>query len=101
VAGLIWSPRAISDLDNICEYIARDSEYYARLFAERVMAAVEAIPVFPKAGRVVPEFQQENLREKILQNYRIVYRVKPDVIEIVAIVHGARLMPDIGLTESG
>jgi toxin ParE1/3/4 len=95
VAELIWSPRAISDLDDICEYIARDSEYYAQLFAQKVIDAVETIPAFPKAGRVVPEFQQEDLRERIFQNYRIVYRVKPDVIEIVTIVHGARLMPDV------
>lgn len=50
------------------------------------------IPTFPKAGRVVPEYNQENIRERIFQNYRIVYRLKPEMIEIVAVVHSVRLL---------
>jgi len=53
---------------------------------------VKDIPLFPKAGRIVPEYQDENLREKIFQNYRIVYRIKGDFIEIVIISHSARLL---------
>ncbi|MCJ7649261.1 MAG: type II toxin-antitoxin system RelE/ParE family toxin [Candidatus Lokiarchaeota archaeon] len=34
----------------------------------------------------------ENLREIIYQNYRIVYRVKSENVEIVTIVHCARLL---------
>ena len=90
-----WSPRAASNLEEICDYIAKDSEYYARLFARRVMAIVKTIPQFPKAGRVVPEYRDENLREKIYQNCRIVYRLKDDSVEIVAICRGAKLLEDI------
>ena len=92
---LIWSPRAINDLEEICRYIERDSEHYARLLAQRVLALVEAIAQFPRAGRIVPEYRREDLRERIFQNYRIVYRIKPDAVEIVAIVHAARLLPEI------
>jgi len=46
-------------------------------------------------GRVVPEYQQENLRERIYQNYRIVYRVQPEAVEMVAIVHGVRLLGEV------
>ena len=73
----------------------KDTEHYARLFALRVIALIETIPNFPKAGRIVPEYQRDSLREIIFQNYRIVYRISHEVIEIVAIVHGARLLPDI------
>ena len=90
VTVIRWSPRAASDLEDICEYIAQDSDYYARIFAQRVMKAVEAIPDFPRSGRMVPEYQKENIREKIIQNYRIVYRLHQDAVEIVAIVHSAR-----------
>lgn len=93
MAKLIWSPRAITDLEEICKYIARDSEHYARLFAQRVVAMVEKIPEFPQAGRVVPEYHQKDLRERIFLNYRIVYRVKHEAVEIVTIVHSARLLP--------
>ncbi|MBI5634848.1 MAG: type II toxin-antitoxin system RelE/ParE family toxin [Nitrospirae bacterium] len=79
----------------ICDYIAKDSHYYAVVFARKIVAIVRAIPQFPKAGRIVPEYDDENLREKIYENYRIVYRIKQEVIEIVAICHGARLLENI------
>jgi len=87
---IIWSPRAASNLEDICEYIARDSKYYAALFAKRIIAIVKNIPEFPNSGRIVPEYNNENLREKIYKNYRIIYRVKHDFIEIVAICHSAK-----------
>ena len=90
-----WSPRAASNLEEICNYIAEDSEYYAILFAKKVTAIVKAIPQFPKSGRIVPEYEDENLREKIYENYRIVYRLKGEYIEIVAICHGMRLLENI------
>lgn len=85
-----WAPRAASHLEQICEYISQDSETYARIFAERVLSIVEATASFPKAGRVVPEYNDPNLRERIYGSYRIVYRLKGDVVEIVAICHGAQ-----------
>ena len=90
-----WSPRAISNLEEICDYIAVDSGYYACLFAKRIIAIVKDIPQFPRAGRVVPEYKDEKLREKIYHNYRIVYRLKNDAVEIVAICHGAKPLEDI------
>lgn len=90
-----WSPRAASNLEEICGYIAKDSQHYASLFAKKILAIVKTIHKFPKSGRIVPEYKDENLREKIHQNYRIVYRVKDDIIEIVAICHGARPLEDI------
>ena len=85
-----WSPRAASNFEDICKYIAKDSEFYASLFAKKVNALVKDIPQFPKAGRIVPGYGDENIREKIYENYRIVYRLKEDFIEIVAICHGAK-----------
>jgi plasmid stabilization system protein ParE len=92
---LIWSPRAASDLEDICNFIASDSEHNARIFAQRIIALIECIPDFPKAGRSVPEYQIDDIRERLYQDYRIVYRIKKDKIEIVTIVHGARLLPEI------
>jgi len=93
MAKLIWSPRALKDLDGICEYIARDSAKYAYLFAERIVATIESIPQHPLLGAVVPEYAQEGLRERLFQNYRIVYRLIEGGIELVTIIHGARLLP--------
>ena len=90
-----WSPRAASHFEGICDYIAKDSKYYAVLFAKKVVAIVKSLPQFPKTGRIVPEYNDENLREKIYGNYRIVYRIKEKIIEIVAICHGARQLGNI------
>ena len=95
MAELIWSPAAAGDLEEICEHIEKDSEYYSRIFARQIVALIETIPDFPEAGKIVPEYQREDLRERLFQNYRIVYRLKPDSIEIAAIIHGARLLPEI------
>ena len=66
-----WAPRAASHLEQICEYISRDSEIYARIFVEKVLSMVEDIASFPKIGRVVPEYNDPNLRERIYGNYRM------------------------------
>ncbi|MEA2032830.1 MAG: type II toxin-antitoxin system RelE/ParE family toxin [Euryarchaeota archaeon] len=76
MAKIIWSPKAINELGRICDYIGKNSEYYARLFAEKVFKRIEQLEIFPYSGRVVPEYNQPNLRELIYQNYRIIYRVK-------------------------
>ena len=87
-----WSPKAAHQLEAIVEYIAQDSERYATIFARRILQIVRAIPAYPTAGRVVPEYSDENLREKFHLGYRIVYRLTPNAVEIVAICHGARLI---------
>ncbi|MCK4504016.1 MAG: type II toxin-antitoxin system RelE/ParE family toxin [Candidatus Aegiribacteria sp.] len=90
-----WAPRAASHLEQICQYISRDSEAYARIFAEKALSIVEDIALYPKIGRVVPEYNDPNLRERIYGNYRIVYRLKDDVVEIAAICHGAQRLEKV------
>jgi len=93
MAKLIWSYRALADLDSACEFIGRDSPRYACLFAERIVALINTIPRHPLLGAVVPEYEIEDIRERLFQNYRIVYRIRGDVVQIAAIVHAARLLP--------
>lgn len=95
MAKLVWSPRALEDLEAIREYIGRDSDRYARLFVERAIQFVESIPLHPLLGAIVPEYRREELRERYLQNYRIVYRLQAEMVEIVTVVHAARLLPPV------
>lgn len=87
-----WSPRAVKNLEDICSYIEKDSFHYAKVFAKRVFTLLQDLKRFPLSGRVVPEYNHPNIREKIFENYRIVYRIKEDVLEIVAICHGSKLL---------
>lgn len=70
---IIWSPDAASDLEAICDFIAKDSEYYARVFAQGLINTIERLLLFPESGRIVPEYNLKDIREIIYQNYRIVY----------------------------
>jgi len=89
---IIWSPRAADDLEDICKYIERDSQRYSAVFAQRVFSAVELLAEFPETGRIVPEYDDFCLRERILGNYRIVYRMSENTVGIAAISHGSRLL---------
>lgn len=85
-----WTEPSLSDLEGIRDYIKKDSEYYATRFVERIIKAVETLEKFPKMGRNVPEAEEENIRELLFYNYRVMYRVETKRILILAIVHGAR-----------
>ena len=87
---LIWSQLAVDDLDDIAHFIAKDSEDYSKIFVRKIVEQVERIPDFPLLGRVVPEIQDEQVRERMYQNYRLIYRIKNESIEIVRIFHNGR-----------
>ena len=88
---VVWAPQAIQDVEAIRAYVTRDSARYADLVVERIVAAVERLRDNPRSGRVVPELGDESIREVIHSNYRIVYRLQRDVVEIATVFHGARL----------
>jgi len=92
MARLIWSPQSVDDLEAICEYIAKDSPEYARIVAGRIWDVVESIPLQPRAGRVVPEYGLDELRERIVGNYRLIYRLVGEDVQVVTIFHGARVL---------
>ena len=87
---VVWAPQAIQDVEAIRAHVARDSAHYADLIVERLVAAVERLEDHPRSGRVVPELGDESIRELIHGNYRIVYRLGDDVVEIATVFHGAR-----------
>jgi len=92
VTKVIWAPQAIDDVEAIRAHVARDSIHYADLVVERIVAVVSRLEHHPHSGRVVPEVGDEGLREIIHGNYRIVYRLDQDAVEIATVFHGARLL---------
>ena len=85
-----WTKPAVDDLQALRNYIARDSEYYAAAFIEKILNAVDRLGDFSEMGRVVPEANDENIREIIFQNFRIIYRTIPHAVQILAIIRGSR-----------
>lgn len=94
---LEWTEPAVLDLESIKAYIAKDSVYYAERFVARIIEAAETLPYQPRMGRVVPEADDEAIRELLFQNYRIVYHASSDRILILTVIHGSR---DLGRLEA-
>ncbi len=69
---VVWSRRALRDLESIAEYIAADSLTYAGIVVKKVMNQTKTLARFPRAGRKVPEFDDENTRELVVYSYRII-----------------------------
>ena len=90
-----WSPRAVTDLEEIRAYIAADSTAYADLTVRRIVASVERLNVFPDSGRMVPERRSPGLREVIVGKFRVVYRRKATLVEIATVFRGSREFPEI------
>jgi addiction module RelE/StbE family toxin len=93
-----WSNVAQADLDNIYAYIARDVPYYAAMFIDRLIHATDRLVDNPHVGRKVPECgYREDIRELILQRYRIIYLISDDTIQILTIIHGSRDFENLSL----
>lgn len=87
---VVWTEPALTDLHDIIHHIAEDSPAYAERFGLRVVEAPRRLVEFARSGRVVPEFQDQNIRELIYGTYRIIYLIRQDVCYITAVVHGSR-----------
>jgi addiction module RelE/StbE family toxin len=94
VTSVVWSPQAIRDVESIRAFIAQDSTSYAELVARRIVAAVQRLHSFPESGRMVPERQDPPIREVIVTPYRIVYRLRSEVAEVVTVFRGSREFPE-------
>jgi len=90
---ITWTTFALEDLQSIYDYIARDSPTYAIRFIDKLVDRVDILLDHPEAGRIVPEFENELIRELIEGSYRIIYEIKSITeIGIVRIHHSARLL---------
>ena len=89
---IVWSNRAAQDLDSITDYIAADSPAYAGVVLKNIVNQTRILARFPQAGRKVPKFDDENIRELVVYSYRIIYRVQQAEVLIVAVIHGKRVL---------
>lgn len=89
---VIWTNNALSDLNDIAEFIEKDSPQFAELTVRKLYRKVEILKSHPKIGRVVPELEQENLRELIEGNYRIIYEIDNGHIYILTVHHSSMIL---------
>ena len=87
---IIWTDRSLIDIEDIAEFIEKDSIKYARLTVEKIFLKASLLENQPLAGRVVPEINDDKIREIIVGNYRIIYEYKETVINILTVHHAMR-----------
>ena len=87
---VIWTETAWIDLENIANYIVRDSPYYAASFVREIRDHARSLSRMAMRGHVVPEIGDKQIRELIIRSYRLIYRVEKSRVAVLAIVHGAR-----------
>ena len=84
-----WTETAEAHLDAIYAYIAQDSKTYALRTVDRMTRRSQQIGTFPLSGRKVPEYEMDQIREVFSGPYRIIYHIKPDEIDVIAVIHGS------------
>ncbi len=90
---IYWTEQSIEDLNNISVFIAKDSIKYSVIQIQRIRERVILLKTQPKLGRIVPEYDNIHIRELLMGNYRIIYRIVSTLrIDIITIHHSSRLL---------
>lgn len=84
-----WTETAEAHLDAIYAYIAQDSKTYALRTVDQITRKSQQIGAFPLSGRRVPEYDLDRIREVFSGPFRIIYHIKTDQIDVLAVIHGA------------
>lgn len=89
--ALSWSRRAYEDLIAIHKYLAKQSSPEAATrVIERIVEYVDRVEIFPESGRIVPELGEPRVREILVYNYRVVYRLLTEAAEVIRVRHTSR-----------
>jgi len=90
---IVWSPLAVDRASEIARYIAQDKPSAAEDWVDIVFSKVNQLKTTPEIGRIVPEINNNQIRELIYGNYRIIYRLEKKKISILTIRHGKQILP--------
>lgn len=85
-----WTPEARRTLEEVAQFIAQDSLEGVRRVLNEALETATSLETLPDCGRVVPEIGDPAIREVLVFRYRLMYRVTPDSVAILAFIHGAR-----------
>ncbi|MGB5736239.1 MAG: type II toxin-antitoxin system RelE/ParE family toxin [Thiohalocapsa sp.] len=89
---VIWSQPARADLRSIHDFIAHDSRFYAKKVVQDIREKTDILEQLPKAGKKVPELNEDCVRELSLYSYRIIYEIRERGISVLAVVHKLRVL---------
>jgi plasmid stabilization system protein ParE len=95
VTEIRWTAQAVDNLAAIKAFIGQDSPAYALAVVGRLYQAVGQLAQFPDSGRMVPEQSRPEIRELVRPPYRIVYRRRTELVEILLVFRSSLPLPRI------
>ncbi len=90
---LIWSNKALRDIDTITDAVAKKSRQQAVSILEKISELVDSLLCHPLKGSIVPELKNIHVREVFLFDNRIIYRIQTTTIEIISVIPDRHLLP--------
>jgi toxin ParE1/3/4 len=87
---VFWTDAALNQLEAIRDYLSQTSPDYAHRVVERLVNRSEQIAAFPRSGRMVPEYEIDEVRQVVESTYRLIYLIKEEQVEILAVMHTSR-----------
>ncbi|WP_420129199.1 type II toxin-antitoxin system RelE/ParE family toxin [Longimicrobium sp.] len=84
---VIWSPRAIVELESEASWIAVDRPHAAWTFIEKMLDASARLGEYPYSGKQVRGHSDLPLRELVVAPYRMIYLPQPRKVSIVTLKH--------------
>jgi len=92
MADLVWTEPALTDLDQVAEYIALDNPLAASNYVKQVFKSVDRLSTYPNSGKRPAELPDTPYREMVVPPCRIFYRVENDHVYIVHVMRSERLL---------
>jgi len=90
-----WTESALGDLKDLLDFVRKDSPAYADRLAVRLSGSTRTLGSFPRLGSIVPEIQQDAIRELWVRPYRVIYLIRGDDCYVMAIAHASRDLPTL------
>jgi toxin ParE1/3/4 len=98
MAEVIWTIKAVEQVEQIGSFIEKDSPFQARRVVQLIVRETRKLREYPRIGKMIPEVQEDRYRELRVFSYRILYKIlDDDRIAVVGVVHGYRLFDPQGL----
>lgn len=92
MAQVIWTIKAIEQVEQIGSFIEKDSPFQARRVVQLIIKETRKLKEHPRIGKMIPEVQEDQYRELRVFSYRILYKIaEPSRVAVVGVVHGRRL----------
>jgi len=95
---VLWTSTAKNDLEEIIEYISKDSIQIAIEKYEKIKEAAQQLSLYSEQGRIIPELADQNIRkyrEIIISPWRLMYKVEGNIVYVMAVIDGRRNIEDI------